>query len=190
MGRYKKTTTNLANKKSPGLNGVPPNAFKALDDKNISRIILFYNQLWCSQDEFHEWNEGQVVTVTKKGDTSNPKKLRGFTLMDIGKKIYSSIMCGRLFKISRKHSVKCQFRSTPGFGYQDYTFKMKTLINLRQNHNLPTYVAFTYPLKAFNTSNHALLIAILGKYGAPNKTMIRNQMHVLQKRSQACHWQD
>ena len=32
----KKSTTNLTNEKSPGLNGVPPNAFKALDDKNLS----------------------------------------------------------------------------------------------------------------------------------------------------------
>ena len=34
------------------------------------------------------------------------------------------------------------------------------------NHNLPVWVAFTYLVKAFDTSNHALLIAIIGKYGA------------------------
>ena len=32
----KKATTKLANYKAPGLNGVPPNAFKALDDANLS----------------------------------------------------------------------------------------------------------------------------------------------------------
>ena len=87
--------------------------------------------------------------------------------MDIGNKIYSSIMCGRLFKIIRKHGVKCQFGSTPGVGCQDGMFTIKILLHLRHNHNLPTWVAFVDLVKAFETSNHALLIAILGKYGAP-----------------------
>ena len=40
----KKSTTKLANDKEPGLNSVPPNAFKALDDANLSWLLLFYNQ--------------------------------------------------------------------------------------------------------------------------------------------------
>ena len=73
----KKATTKLANEKAPGLNGVPPNAFKALDDANLSWLLLFYNQFWHSQDEFYKWNEGQVVTVPKKGNTYDPNKWRG-----------------------------------------------------------------------------------------------------------------
>ena len=81
--------------------------------------------------------------------------------MDIGNKIYSSIMCGRLFKIIRKHGVKCQFGFTPGVGCQDGTLTIKTLLHLRHNHKLPTWVVFVDLVKAFDTSNHALLIAIL-----------------------------
>ena len=95
----KKPTTKLANDKARGLNGVPTNAFKAIDDKNLSWILLFYSQFWHSQYDFDKWHEGQVVPVTKKGDTVNPNKWRGVTLMDISNKIYSSITCGRLFKI-------------------------------------------------------------------------------------------
>ena len=68
----KKATNKLANDKAPGLNGVPPNnAFKALDDANLSWLLLFYNQFWHSQADFGEWHEGQVVSVPKKGDTSD-----------------------------------------------------------------------------------------------------------------------
>ena len=107
--------------------------------------------------------------------------------MDIGNKIYSSIMCGRIFRIISKHGVKCQFGSTPGVGCQDDTFTIKTLINLRHNHNLPTWVAFADLFKAFDTSNHVLIIAILVKYGAPPKTTLRDQTHVRQNYSQARH---
>ena len=41
----KKFTTKLANGKAPGLNGVSHNAFKALDDTNLSCILLLYNKL-------------------------------------------------------------------------------------------------------------------------------------------------
>ena len=70
----KKSTTKLANEKAPGLNGVPSNAFKALDDANLSWLLLFYNQLWHSQADFDEWNKGQVVPVPKKFNTTDPNK--------------------------------------------------------------------------------------------------------------------
>ena len=166
MGLYLKIHHTVRNNKSPGLNGVPPNEFKALDDANLSWILLLYNQFCHSQSDFGGWHEGQLVPVPKKGDTSNPNKWIGVTLMDIVKKIYSSIMCGRLFKITSKHGVICQFGSTTGVGCQDVTFKIKTLLHLRHNHNLPTWVVFADLVKAFYTSNHALIITILGKYGA------------------------
>ena len=37
----------------------------------------------------------------------------------------------------------------------------------KTNHNLPTWMAFADLFKAFDTYNHALLVAILGKYGTP-----------------------
>ena len=102
------------NDKAPGLNGVPPNAFKAIDNANFSWLLLFYNQFWHRQADFDELHEGQVVPVPKKGEITDPNKWRGFTLMDFGNKIYSSIMCGQLFKIFIKHGVKCRFGSTLG----------------------------------------------------------------------------
>ena len=98
--------------------------------------------------------------VPNKGDTANPNKWIGVTLMDISNKIYISIMFGRLFKIISKHGVKCQFGSTPGVRFQDVTFTIKKLLHLRHNHNLPTWVAFADLFKTFDTSSHALLISI------------------------------
>ena len=113
-----KATTNLVNDKSPGLNGVSHNAFKALDDANLSWVLLFYNQFWHIQSDFEEWHEVQVVPVPNKGDTTDPNKWRGVILMAIGNKIYSIIVYGQLFKIISKHGVKCQFGSTYVVGCQ------------------------------------------------------------------------
>ena len=112
---------------------------------------------------------------------------RGVILLEIVNNIYRSIMCGWLFKIISKHGVKCQFGSTPGVGCQDGTFTINTLINLRHNHNLPTWVAFADPVKAFDTSNYALLIAILWKHGALPRLSSSIKRMYCKKHSQAHH---
>ena len=43
----------------------------------------------------------------------------------------------------------------------------KTILHIRNNQNTPKYVAFADLVKDFDTSNHTILIAIMGKYGAP-----------------------
>ena len=75
--------------------------------------------------DFEEWHKGQVVPVPKIGDMSDPNKWRGVNLMDIGDKVFSSLICKRLFKIIKKHGVKYQFGFSPGVGCQDGTFTIK-----------------------------------------------------------------
>ena len=87
----------------------------------------------------------------------------------MGSKIFSSILCTRMFLILDRHGVKYQFGSTPGASCQDSNFTIKTLLHLRHNHNLPTWVLFADLVKYFDTSNHQLMDAILGKYGFPPK---------------------
>ena len=157
----------LANDKAPGLNKVPPNAFKSLSNKNHTHLLTFFNQYWKVEADFAEWHKGQLVPAPKSGDLFNPNKWHRVTLMDIGSKVFSSILCARLFKVIKKHGVKYQFGSTPGVGCQDSIFTIKTLLHLRHNHNLPTWVALSGLVNALDTSNHQLMVMILAKCGCP-----------------------
>ena len=87
--------------------------------------------------------------------------------MDIGEKVFSSLICNQLFKIIKKHGVKYQFGSSPGVGYQDSTFTIKTKLHTRHNHNLSSYAAFVDLVKAFDTVNHDMMLKILERYGIP-----------------------
>ena len=84
-------------------------------------------------------------------------------------KLFSSLICKRLFKIIKKHRVKYQFGSSPGVGYQDGTFTITTILHTRHNHNLPSYAALVDLIKAFETVNHDMMLKILERYGAPPK---------------------
>ena len=89
--------------------------------------------------------------------------------MDIGAKVFSSIMCNILFQIIKLHGCPTQFGSSPGVGCQDGRFVIKTALHTRHKHNLPTYVAFVDLVKAFYTVSHSMMLKILEWYGAPPK---------------------
>ena len=136
----------MANNKAPGINKVPPNAFKSLSNANLEHLLTCFNQYWEGEADFAEWHEGQLPPVTKSGNLSDPNKWRGVTLMDIGSKLFSSILCARFFQVIKKHGVKYQFGSTPGVGCQDGTFTIKknyftsaVTITSRPGWPLPTW---------------------------------------------------
>ena len=89
--------------------------------------------------------------------------------MDIGSKIFNSILFTILFKIIIKHGVKYQFGLTSGVGCQDGSFTIKKTLHMQYNHNIPTFVMFSDLVKAFDTSNQKLTVEILKKYGCPLK---------------------
>ena len=119
----------LTNNKTPGLNGVPQNSFKSMSEENLRHNFDFITEFWEDKVNFEEWNERQVVTVPKSGDLSDPNKQRGVNLMDIWAKVFSSLIGKRLFKKIKKHGVKYQIGSSPGFECQDSTFTIKTILH-------------------------------------------------------------
>ena len=64
----------LTNNKSPGLNGVPPNAFKSMSEENLRHHFNFITKFWEDKVNFEEWHQVQVVLVPKSGDLYDPKK--------------------------------------------------------------------------------------------------------------------
>ena len=105
------------------------------------------------------WSEFSSIQYTKSKNCE--------TFVYIYTKIFSSILCKQLFKIIKLHGVKYQFGSKPGVGCQDGIFTIKTLLHLHHTHNLSTWVLFSDLVKAFDTSNHVLIIKVLQRYGCP-----------------------
>ena len=100
---FLRAITYLKNDKAPGLNGVTPNAFKCMDERNLKTVYKFICDSWDGNEDYKEWHEGQVVLVPKSGDLSNPNKWRGVNLMDVCSKILSRIITSRLYILLEKH---------------------------------------------------------------------------------------
>ena len=169
MKEFAKAIAKLKNGKAPGTTGVPPDAFKCLDGDNHKQIFHYVVDFWEGKADYWEWHTGLGVLIPKKGDLSDPNEWRGINLMDVCSKIFSCILNERLYRLLGKHGINTQFGATPEVGCQDGSFTLKTLLDLRRQHNLPTFVAFVDLVKAFDTTNHELLVEILQQYGAPPK---------------------
>ena len=65
---FTEAVNDITNYKYPGLNGVPPKAFKAMSPKNLKVNFKFILGFLNDNLNFEEWQEGQVVPVPKSGD--------------------------------------------------------------------------------------------------------------------------
>ena len=163
----RRAVAKLKNDKSPGENGVPPNALKALNERN-SRIIYDYVcKFWNDEIDINEWRTGLVKLLPKKKDLSKTDNWTGINLMDVASKVFTSILADRAYKLLERYGTKSQFGGTPKVGCQDRQFTLKTPLHLRHQHNLHSHVIYIDLVKAYNTVNHELLFEILAKYGAP-----------------------
>ena len=168
--REVKTAINKLKKgKSPGLNGIPREALKAMNDTPRRIVHKHVSDFFEGKTDHAGWHRSQCIPVPKKGDLSDPNKWRGIMLMDICSKVFSSVLNTRAFLLLEKHGTRFQFGGTPEVGCRDGLFTLKTLINAHQNHDLTSYVGFIDLIKAYDTANHTLLLRILERYGAPPK---------------------
>ena len=106
----------LTNYREQGLNKIPPNVFKPLNDDNLTHLLKISNNYLLEETDFDEWHKGQILPVPKIRNLYDPNKWRGLTLMNIGAKMFSSILCGCELNIIKSRGVKYQFGSTPGVG--------------------------------------------------------------------------
>ena len=148
---------------------MPPDAFKCLDGINRKQVYHYIVDFWENDADYWEWHTGLGVLVPKKGDLSDPNKWRGINLMDVCLKIFSIILNDHLYQLLGRHGAKSQFGATPNVECQDGSFTLKSLLHLRRQHDLPTFVAFVDLVKAFDFANHTLVVEILQQYGAPSK---------------------
>ena len=111
-----KAINKLKKGKAPGLDGVPPEALKAMNPAMRREILRFISDFFEGEADYEGWHKSRCVPVPKKGDLANPNKWRGIMLMEICSKVLSSIMTARAFKLLKKHGTRFQFGGTPGVG--------------------------------------------------------------------------
>jgi hypothetical protein len=79
----RRAINNLKKGKAPGLNGLPPEALKAIDNIPKQIIHKHVSDLFDGTTDHEGWHRNQCVPVPKKGNLSDPNKWRRIMLMEI-----------------------------------------------------------------------------------------------------------
>ena len=115
-----------------------------------------------------EWNKSILRWIYKgKGNISDPNNYRGICLQDVVARYLSSILSSRLLKMLDKEGIETQLGSQPGRGCRDALYILRSLLQVRRKHNLPSWTLFVDLEKAFDTVRHELLFKLLETYGIP-----------------------
>ena len=158
----------MKSEKSPGKNGIPPEAYKLLAGLGEDVLEKIITQFWTDPDFNPEiWKHVVLTILPKSGDLSNPNKWRGIALLDICSKAVSSIAATRLANHLKSFGIEEQAGSTPDKGCADATFTLKTALQTLREHDQESWVLFVDLVKAYDTVNREMLWKILKTLGVP-----------------------
>ena len=141
-----------------------PNDIKALNYENKSHLFtICYDYI-----EYHEiiddWQIGCLKILPKKGNLYNPNNWRGINLLDVLSKVMSLVITSRLQYILRSEATPVQFGASPETGCLEGLFSLKSLLQIRKEYNMRSWVVFADLIKAFDSIHHGRMFELLKKF--------------------------
>nr|CAI5851621.1 unnamed protein product [Callosobruchus analis] len=96
--KLKEAVENIRNNKSPGVDEIPSELWKADIEKALDLILSLIKDIWVQEVLPTEWNNGIIIKISKKGDRKNCCNWRGVTLLCSINQILASVIHQRIYK--------------------------------------------------------------------------------------------
>ena len=76
------------NRRTPGIDGIPTEPYKADMDVAIKELTRLFNRMWHEETVPNQWKKGSIV----KGDLKECKNLRDVTLLSVASKVMGRVI--------------------------------------------------------------------------------------------------
>ena len=159
----------LKNNKSAGLDNVPAELYKCGGDKVADQIHQIVVKIWTQESWVSQWNESWINPIHKKGDKTLCDNYRGISILNVGYKIFSSILCERLkpFLANIIGSYQCGFR--PGKSTTDQIFSLRRILEKTLEYQIDTHHLFIDFKQAYDSIDRSSLFTTMTSFGIPSK---------------------
>ena len=109
---FELATDKLKSHKSPGIDQIQAELFKAGGRTICLEIHKLIISIWKKVELREEWKESIIIPIHKKGDKTNCNNYRGILLLPTTYKILSNILLSRLIPYAKEIIVdhQCGFR--------------------------------------------------------------------------------
>jgi hypothetical protein len=101
----------LKNGKSSGYDMIKNEMIKYGHNVLTKPLAKLFNLVMNSQYYPQEWSKGRIVSIHKKGDTSNPSNYRGLTISSCVGKLFNCILNNRLCTYLDHNNILCEEQS-------------------------------------------------------------------------------
>ena len=159
----------LKNGKSRGVDNIPPEVIKAMDNISANALHHLINRIWNEEQIPDDWRKGLLVKLPKKRDLSLCNNWRGITLLSIPSKILCSVILQRI----KTEVDKTLGDEQAGFGqehsYVDQIATLRIIVEQTIEWQTSLCINFIDFEKAFDSIDNQVLWKILKHYGIPQK---------------------
>ena len=160
--------TKIKNRKSAGLDEIPPEVWKTrqFDDILLRQCNAVYNQ-----DPIDRWMKGCILPFPKKSDLGLAKNYRGITLTSIAAKIYNALTRNRIESKIDNILRKNQNGFRRNRSTTSHILTIRRILEGVQTKNLQVTILFVDFTKAFDSIHRGKMKHILLAYGIPKETV-------------------
>ena len=99
----------------------------------------------------NSWKDASVITIHKKGDTSDIKNYRPINLLPFTYKVFSQVILRRMLRTLDQHQPREQAGVRSGFSTIDHIQVISQLQENADEYNIPLFFAFVAYEKAFDS---------------------------------------
>ena len=169
-GEIEKVVKSLKNGKSSGIDQIQNEMIKSGLNTLIKPMTKLFNLVFSSGNYPSLWAKGRIISIHKKGDTSNPGNYRGITISSCLGKIFNSVLNNRLCNFLENNNIisEEQIGFRKKHRTSDHLFILKTLIDKYKNAKKSLYIGFIDFMKAFDSVWHTGLLYKILKIGVSN----------------------
>ncbi|VDP88228.1 unnamed protein product [Schistosoma mattheei] len=95
----------IKNGKAAGPDNIPAEALKSDIEVTANMLHLLFKKIWEEEQVPMDWNEGNLIKISKKGDLNRCVNYKGITLLSMPGKDFNRVLLDRM-----KDAVDAQLR--------------------------------------------------------------------------------
>lgn len=160
------------NGKAPGIDGIMYEFYKFAPKTFLELLLELINNYFDKGSIPDSMNEAVVLPLFKKGDPNQASNYRGIVLQDTIKKVYTSLLAGRLKSWVQEKKLLCEEQAgfREGYSTMDNIFVLTNVIQLKWNEGVKKIYCFFIDFKsAFDSVNRHALLFKLSQLGVSTK---------------------
>ena len=158
----------LKTNKAPGIDDIPGELFKNIDENGVSILLHLCNKIWHTRIWPEDWKKSVFLTLPKKGDVSECKNNRTIALIPHASKILLHILNERLRPHLERELPSEQAGFRRGRGTRDHIANIRHIIEKCKEYKRKAYLCFIDYAKAFDCVRYGPLWIALQALGVPS----------------------